>query len=651
MTTKQRRQECRLSFSYHTVSAKRRFFARSAAVLLAAALFAVLPRFFLPRAAAADQTDGLIRYVVDNVRKGASRIDVSAFRFAYSEELKQAVSDRIYYELPELFCVEGLTFTHTDLLRTVDVTYNCAPEEYGRMLAECVSAADRLLNGIEGNAALGETEKALLIHDRLAVHCAYDEAAANGGTPGARARDLYGALVERTAVCDGYTRAYLYLLNRVGVRCGYCYSLALNHSWNLVWIGGVPYHVDVTFDDPFPDIAGRVQHDNFLLSTAAFYANNHAAGDYSTLPASTAFDDRFWKRSEAAFSLAGGGIYYVDTPTGTVRRYADQSAVFAAEGVWGRYPGCYARLASFGTELYYSGPDGVYRWETTNGKREKIFSPTLAGSDRIYGFRYEDGQLICEVIDSPNGAPSAAGRRFLTSLYAPHSHVFSQKETPPDCERDGYRTFTCACGYSYSEVTVRSTGHDRVTDPGLPAACRAAGLTEGCRCKACGKTLVEAAVIPPLGHDLVLTYTPPGCATAGKAACRCQRCGGAWTEPLASFFHTPGWTFHDETGAAVRGCAICGAAIPPPGDAVAFGRYDVNRDGAVNEADAHYALQASIGLPVWQAGSREFRAADVNGDGALTAGDARAILRLVNTDAPLSQNRAESYPVPRKKDP
>ena len=610
---------------------KHRFRVWIAVVLLAAAAFGILPS--PARAAvspAADKTDEIIRYVVDNVRKGVARIDVSAFRFVYSDELKQTVADRVYYELPELFCVERLTFVYTDILKAVTVEYNCQPQEYSAMLAECVSAADRLLNGIEGNAALGEAEKALLIHDRLAVHCEYDEAGLNGGEPSARARDLYGALVNRVAVCDGYTRAYLYLLNRVGIRCSYCYSTALNHSWNVVWIGGVPYYVDVTYDDPTPDIVGRVLHENFLLSAAAFRANNHAADDYPVLSAGTAYDGWFWRTSETAFVLAGGAIYYLDTPSGTVRRYADRSAVFTVGESWPSYAGCYTRLSAYGTELYYSVPDGVRRYETTNGKRETIFTAALSGRDRVYGFRFEDSRLICELIDSPNGAPSVAQRRFQSYLYAPHTHSFTKKETQPDCEHDGYRTYTCACGYSYSEVTARSAGHDRVTDPGKGASCRSTGLTEGCRCKTCGKTLVEQSLIPPLGHVLMLRYVPPGCTADGAAVCRCLRCGVVWEEPLSVCFHTAGWTFRDGDGGQMRGCAICGAEIAPETDAVSFGRYDINGDDCVNEADAHYALQASIGMPAWPKDSRECRAADINGDGAVTAEDARAILRLVN---------------------
>ncbi len=72
----------------------------------------------------------------------------------------------------------------------------------------------------------------------------------------------YGALVENsrgdanTAVCDGYTYAYAYLLQKAGIRClvitgkaGNSEETAGNHSWNLVELDDEWYEVDATWDD------------------------------------------------------------------------------------------------------------------------------------------------------------------------------------------------------------------------------------------------------------------------------------------------------------------------------------------------------------------------------------------------------------------
>ncbi len=61
----------------------------------------------------------------------------------------------------------------------------------------------------------------------------------------------------------------------------------------------------------------------------------------------------------------------------------------------------------------------------------------------------------------------------------------------------------------------------------------------------------------------------------------------------------------------------------------AFGaeRWDADGDGSLTASDARFALRASVGLETPAPGSRRFLAADADGDGRLTASDARLLLR------------------------
>ncbi|OON92165.1 MAG: hypothetical protein ATN33_07830 [Epulopiscium sp. Nele67-Bin001] len=62
---------------------------------------------------------------------------------------------------------------------------------------------------------------------------------------------LYGASIENLAVCDGYAKMFMYILNSVGVPTTYIVGDALGtpHAWNLVQIDGQSYHVDATWAD------------------------------------------------------------------------------------------------------------------------------------------------------------------------------------------------------------------------------------------------------------------------------------------------------------------------------------------------------------------------------------------------------------------
>lgn len=63
---------------------------------------------------------------------------------------------------------------------------------------------------------------------------------------------MYGGLIDQSAVCDGYSKSLMYLLNAVGVPTNLMVghtSGGVLHAWNLVQIQGDYYHVDATWAD------------------------------------------------------------------------------------------------------------------------------------------------------------------------------------------------------------------------------------------------------------------------------------------------------------------------------------------------------------------------------------------------------------------
>ena len=108
------------------------------------------------------------------------------------------------------------------------------------------SAADKLIAGI--TSEMPEFERELILHDRLADHIAYED--------GDRVHDAYGALINGKAVCEGYTKAFQYLLQKVGIQSFLATGKGNGdlHAWNIVRIDGKYYNVDLTWDDQKSDI-------------------------------------------------------------------------------------------------------------------------------------------------------------------------------------------------------------------------------------------------------------------------------------------------------------------------------------------------------------------------------------------------------------
>lgn len=123
-------------------------------------------------------------------------------------------------------------------------------------LEEAKETFDRTVEEIVANAPKesGEYGVEIYINDYIIEHCDYVSGAS-------MSHNAYGALVNGEAVCDGYSRAFQVLCNRLGIECvginGYCpefnkengESSDTGHMWNCVKIGGNWYHFDVTWND------------------------------------------------------------------------------------------------------------------------------------------------------------------------------------------------------------------------------------------------------------------------------------------------------------------------------------------------------------------------------------------------------------------
>ncbi len=285
-------------------------------------------------------------------------------------------------------------------------------------------AVDTLLRGVQGNSALSDVEKALILHDRLAYWVKYSFL----GNPDCYTID--GIFINRQAVCQGYAEAYKLLLDKVGVYNFVVTSKAINHAWNILRIDGQYYHVDVTWDDPGEEVTGlgQVYHENFLVSDAQLRAtktdvNNgahsgHVAYDFvrydtgkkiGDICKSTKYDGAmYWKRSTSAFQLIDDKLYYVDHGDQVIKRIdgATHTPLVSVAAKW--YTGGangqywlrnYTALDSYGNRLYYSQPQGIYYYDVTTGESSGYHFPTTNVNTGycLYEFMIDNGVMVTGV--------------------------------------------------------------------------------------------------------------------------------------------------------------------------------------------------------------------------------------------------------------
>lgn len=106
------------------------------------------------------------------------------------------------------------------------------------------------------------------IHDGLIISTQYDTSVLDldlsniaDHTP----FEAYGLFIDHKAVCSGYAKAFMGLAQALEVPALTVSSTVMNHAWNMVYDGSVWLYVDVTWDDPVPDRAGKAQQNYFLI--------------------------------------------------------------------------------------------------------------------------------------------------------------------------------------------------------------------------------------------------------------------------------------------------------------------------------------------------------------------------------------------------
>ena len=155
------------------------------------------------------------------------------------------------YDNPDLFCLGVNCKVYTEGLKTYfEPTYALDKETYQKQKTELEAVVPAILKGAEKFTSAYEKE--LYIHDYLVTNCVYVDPETS-----ASANTVYGCIVKGKASCEGYARAFQYLLSKLNIdnrlvtgestEDGQNY---IGHMWNYVLLDGEGYFVDVTWDDP-----------------------------------------------------------------------------------------------------------------------------------------------------------------------------------------------------------------------------------------------------------------------------------------------------------------------------------------------------------------------------------------------------------------
>lgn len=167
--------------------------------------------------------------------------------------------------------------------------------QLGELQLEIYGLATAVLEDIITDG-MTDYEKELAVHDYLISHVEYDmDNISIFETHGEHASDPYGALAEGKCICSGYTTTFQMFMDMLEIPCRSIQAVDKDgddHAWNMVMLNGHWYYVDVTWDDPVPDVENRpVTHKYFNISEKRM-AERHV-WDSSNEPETDSEEDSF----------------------------------------------------------------------------------------------------------------------------------------------------------------------------------------------------------------------------------------------------------------------------------------------------------------------------------------------------------------------
>jgi hypothetical protein len=227
----------------------------------------------------------------------------SIYMHSSDADILKKISQFIFYDRPELFwCGGEMQITSYETYAEVQPVYTYTGTEKEERQLQIDNAVEECLNGISSD--MTEYDKIKYIFEYIVNTVDYDLQAPDN-------QNIYSALVSKSSVCAGYSRAAQYLLEKMGVECIYVTGEIPNqgpHAWNIVKCNNQYYQMDITFGDPVfveTENGGNMPEKSinydYLCCSDAEIMKNHTMDTLVNYPPCTSTDLNYYKLN---------GMYY-----------------------------------------------------------------------------------------------------------------------------------------------------------------------------------------------------------------------------------------------------------------------------------------------------------------------------------------------------
>lgn len=241
----------------------------------------------------------------------------------------------VLYDHPEYFWL-GQNYTYA--LKTFGdySTFHVEPKVFSSDTEEIKQARKKLEAEVElivrnARAQGNIFSQVRYVHDYMIDNTTYDMATIGVVDSGEeydflRAVTSYGCLVEKKAICSGYSAAFQLIMQELGLECGRVNGTRVSeegsHQWNYVGIDGEYYYTDVTWDDPVRENGEESRTYEYFLISDSDLAYTHTADGVLPVPECTGtrynyyrycglyFEEYDFRYAEAAADLLKDDNYF-----------------------------------------------------------------------------------------------------------------------------------------------------------------------------------------------------------------------------------------------------------------------------------------------------------------------------------------------------
>lgn len=193
--------------------------------------------------------------ILKGISKLESNITLDITTNLEKDELFNDISKVFSYVLadhPEIWYVKpnyGIKISNYLGINVVMVNMEYNVSNINDMKAEVNEISDKINNIINKviKTNMTDYDKALFIHDYLAENIVYYKYTDVKDIPSDK-HNAYSALINNSAVCDGFTKAYQLILNELNIQNIFIEGTTgdVAHAWNLVKLDSEYYHIDLT---------------------------------------------------------------------------------------------------------------------------------------------------------------------------------------------------------------------------------------------------------------------------------------------------------------------------------------------------------------------------------------------------------------------